>query len=285
MAAVTAAKQQTAGFRDDVPFSGAFDRNGIGFTSHRPKRLDRSYVVRADLFFSCMTYGNLSRTLLCVMRFYRRSRALLFPRLKEKSIEAVVGDTKTNSATIAVALLALMLSGTALAGEQTAAPAQTTTTTDGATSAPPGPASSAQPSAAPKNVHPVSQMGLSLDAALLEDRTPLVTQGLQLIPSGSDQFKKTERAAFYVEIYAPALVGLNPPKVGIQMIIVDRKTGEKKIESGGAAADAKAGSPLVPLGLRLPVNELPPGSYRLELKAVDSAGNVTQPRTADFEVQ
>src|SRR5271157_722861 len=136
-----------------------------------------------------------------------------------------------------------------------------------------------------KNVHPVSQMGLSLDAALLEDRTPLVTQGLQLIPSGSDQFKKTDRAAFYVEIYAPALVGLNPPKVGIQMIIVDRKTGEKKIESGGAAADAKAGSPLVPLGLRLPVNELPPGSYRLELKAVDSAGNVTQPRTADFEVQ
>jgi len=112
-----------------------------------------------------------------------------------------------------------------------------------------------------------------------------VTQGLQLIPSGSDQFKKTDRAAFYVEIYAPALAGLNPPKVGIQMAIVNRKTGEKKINSGGAAADAKIGSPLVPVGLRLPVGELPPGSYRLELKAVDSAGNVSQPRTADFEVQ
>src|SRR5271165_6278501 len=136
-----------------------------------------------------------------------------------------------------------------------------------------------------KNVHPVSQMGLSLDAALLEDRTPLVTQGLQLIPSGSDQFKKTDRAGFYMEIYAPALAGPNPPKVGVQMVIVDRKTGEKKIDTGGAAADAKPGSPLVPVGLKLPVNELPPGSYRLELRAVDSAGNVTQPRTADFEVQ
>ena len=66
---------------------------------------------------------------------------------------------------------------------------------------------------------------------------------------------------------------------------MDRKTGEKKIDTGGAADDAKAGSALVPLGLRMPVDELPPGSYRLELKGVDSAGNVTQPRTADFEVQ
>jgi len=136
-----------------------------------------------------------------------------------------------------------------------------------------------------KNIHPVAQMGLSLDAALLEDRTPLVTQGMQVIPSGSDQFKKTDRAGFYVEIYAPALAGPNPPKVGVQMVVVDRKTGEKKIDTGGAAADAKPGSPLVPLGLVLPVGELPPGSYRLELRAVDSAGNTTQPRTADFDVQ
>src|SRR5271166_2590271 len=136
-----------------------------------------------------------------------------------------------------------------------------------------------------KRVYPVSQMGQTLDATLLEDRTPLVTQGLQVIPSGSDHFSKTDRAAFYVEVYDPALAGPNPPKVGVQMIVVDRKTGEKKIETGGGAADAKAGNPLVPVGLKLPVGELPPGSYRLELKAMDTAGNVTPSRTADFEVQ
>ena len=136
-----------------------------------------------------------------------------------------------------------------------------------------------------KEIHPVSQMGSSLDAALLEDRTLLVTQGLQLIPSGSDQFKKSDRAGFYVEIYDPLLASATPPKVGIQMSVVDRKTGEKKIDSGGPAADTKPGNALVPLGLRLPVADLPPGSYRLELKAVDSAGNVSQPRTADFEVE
>jgi VWFA-related protein len=136
-----------------------------------------------------------------------------------------------------------------------------------------------------KDVHPISQMGVALDATLLEDRTPLVTQGMQLIPSGSDLFKKTDRAAFYVEIYDAALAGPNPPKVGVNVVVVDRKTGEKKIETASAAADAKAGSPLVPVGLRLPVGELPPGSYRLELKAMDTAGNVTPSRTADFEVQ
>ena len=137
-----------------------------------------------------------------------------------------------------------------------------------------------------KDIHPVSQMGERLDAALLEDRTPLVTQGVQLVPSGSDQFKKSDHAGFYVEIYDSLLTSANPPaKVGVKMAVIDRKSGEKKFESGIAAKDVKAGSALVPMGLKLPVDTLPPGSYRLELKAVDSAGNISQPRSADFEVE
>ncbi len=136
-----------------------------------------------------------------------------------------------------------------------------------------------------KDIYPVSKAGSSLDAVLLEDRTPLMTQGMQVVPSGSNQFKKTDRAGFYVEIYAPALTGPNPPNVGVQMSIVDRKTGEKKVDNAGAAPDAKPGRPLVPVGRKLPVGELPAGSYRLEVKGVDSAGNATPTRTADFEVQ
>ncbi len=137
-----------------------------------------------------------------------------------------------------------------------------------------------------KEIHPISQMGARLDAALLEDRTPLVTQGLQLVPSGSDQFKKSDHAGFYVEIYDAALLAsANPPKVDVNLSIIDRKSGATKITTKAAASDAKPGNALVPLGLKLPVDMLPPGSYRLELKAVDSAGNTSQPRTADFEVQ
>ncbi len=136
-----------------------------------------------------------------------------------------------------------------------------------------------------KEIHPVSQMGERLDAALLEDRTPLVTQGVQLVPSGSDQFKKTDRAGFYVEIYDSLLTSDKPPKVGIKMAVIDRKTGEKKIETADAAKDAKPGNALVPVGLKLPVDTLPPGSYQLQLTAMDTAGNTSQVRTADFEVQ
>jgi len=136
-----------------------------------------------------------------------------------------------------------------------------------------------------KEMHPVSEMTASLDAAMLEDRSPLVSQGIELIPSGSDQFKKTDHAAFYVEVYDPLLVGATPPKVAIQVRVFDRATNDKKIDSGGAISEAKAGNPMVPIGLRIPLENLPPGSYRLELKAMDSAGNTSPQRTADFEVQ
>jgi hypothetical protein len=47
----------------------------------------------------------------------------------------------------------------------------------------------------------------------------------------------------------------------------------------------KAGDPVIPLGLKLPVASLAPGSYRVDLRAVDSVGNSSKTRTADFEVE
>lgn len=136
-----------------------------------------------------------------------------------------------------------------------------------------------------KELHPVSQMSTSMDAALLEDRTPLVAQGMQVIPAGTDAFKQSDLGALYFEIYDPLLQGANPPKVGVQLRVLDRKTGEQKVEVHGPIAQVNAGNPVVPVGMKLPLDKLPPGSYRLELKAVDSAGSASQLRTADFEVQ
>jgi len=45
------------------------------------------------------------------------------------------------------------------------------------------------------------------------------------------------------------------------------------------------GSPLIPIALKLPVGDLAPGSYQVELKARDSAGNSTNVRSADFQVE
>ena len=137
-----------------------------------------------------------------------------------------------------------------------------------------------------KELLPLNQASASLDAALLEDRTPLVAQGMQFVPSGSNRFKKTDMAVFYVELYDPSLSSPTPPsKVGIQMLVIDRKTKEKKVDTGGPVPNPKPGAPVVALGLRIPTDKLPAGSYQLEVRGVDSAGNSTPVRTADFEVE
>jgi VWFA-related protein len=136
-------------------------------------------------------------------------------------------------------------------------------------------------------LHRVADMGSTLDAELLEDKRPLVAQGMQITPSATNHFKTTDIAAVYVEVYAPLLTSPNPPKLGLELKVVDRKSGEKKIDAGftNTASAISPGNPVVPLGMKLPVNSLPAGSYRVEVTGLDSAGNSTKPSTADFEVE
>jgi hypothetical protein len=71
----------------------------------------------------------------------------------------------------------------------------------------------------------------------------------------------------------------------IQVRVIDRATGAQRVDASGAVPETKASNQVVPLGLKIPLETLPPGSYRLELKAMDSAGNATPPRSTDFEVE
>lgn len=136
-------------------------------------------------------------------------------------------------------------------------------------------------------LHRVSEMGSGLDAELLEDKRPLVAQGMQITPSATNHFKTTDTAAIYVEVYEPLLTGPNPPKLGLELKVVDRKSGTQKIDAGftNTASAISAGNPVVPLGMKLPVGSLPAGSYRVEVTALDSAGNSTKSSSADFEVE
>jgi len=47
----------------------------------------------------------------------------------------------------------------------------------------------------------------------------------------------------------------------------------------------KPGNPTVPMGLRLPLDTLGPGTYRVDLRALDSAGNSTDFQTAEFDLE
>jgi VWFA-related protein len=137
-----------------------------------------------------------------------------------------------------------------------------------------------------KEVHRVSDLETALDAELLEGRAPLVASGFQFTPTGANRFKTTDPATMYLEIYEPLLVGANPPKVGVQLRLLDRKTGEPKVDSGvmEVATFIHAGNPVIPVGLKLPLTSLAAGAYRVELTALDSAGKSVV-RSADFEIE
>ncbi len=69
--------------------------------------------------------------------------------------------------------------------------------------------------------------------------------------------------------------------------MLDRKTGEAKQDSGvmNVAPLIRAGNSVIPVGLKLPINSLASGGYRAEVKAIDSAGNTSVARVADFDLE
>jgi VWFA-related protein len=135
------------------------------------------------------------------------------------------------------------------------------------------------------NVHRAADVSADLDGQLLEDRTPLLASGFQFSPSGSNRFKKTDVAAVYAEVYEPLLKTPNPPDVGYELILIESKSGQEKLHIGGRTPKGQTGNPVIALGLKLPVDKLDPGSYRLNLRAMDSVGHSSKTRSVDFEVE
>jgi hypothetical protein len=127
-----------------------------------------------------------------------------------------------------------------------------------------------------RETHAAEDLGL---APALEGRTPLVAQGVQVVPSGSWEFSRSEPAFVYFEVYGPDASGSR-----VRMRILDRKSGEQKWDRGsGTLPSASNGARFVPAGTKLPIDTLSAGSYQLEVTASDPAGKQVQ-RTADFSI-
>jgi hypothetical protein len=132
----------------------------------------------------------------------------------------------------------------------------------------------------------IGQISTGLDSVLLEDRTPLVVKGMQIIPSGTNRFKKSENVVLYTEVYEPLLIADKPPVLGVGYSIVNRITDKEVFATGAIRADEyiRKGSPVVPIGLIVPLKNIPAGNYRLVMQAVDSAGNHAANRMISFDV-
>jgi VWFA-related protein len=138
-----------------------------------------------------------------------------------------------------------------------------------------------------KHLERVSDLGGALDADLLADHTPLVVHQMEVIPSGSNHFKKTDKVALYAQIYDPGVAGPNPPSLRVAYQVVDQKSGKPIFATGtiDASPFVEKGSPVVPLALVIPMDTLAPGMYRIELQSGEAGGASSPTRTAEFEVE
>jgi VWFA-related protein len=133
----------------------------------------------------------------------------------------------------------------------------------------------------------LADLGGALDADLLADRTPLVFKDVEIIPSGSDRFKKTDKVALFAQIYDPHLQDQNPKQVKVAFRIVDPATNKIIWASGGIDATGfiQKGNPVITVALKVPVDTVPPGTYRVEVQAGEIGGEVTKLRAATFTAE
>jgi len=135
-------------------------------------------------------------------------------------------------------------------------------------------------------LQPLTAISTEVDAALLEDRTPLIIKGMQVNPAADYRFKKTDNLVLYSEIYEPLLKSDHPPRVGAGYTIFDKATNKQVFSTGAQTMDdfIQKGNPVVPFGMKVQLKDLPAGNYHLVLQAVDALQNQAPPREADFVV-
>jgi hypothetical protein len=136
------------------------------------------------------------------------------------------------------------------------------------------------------NIHPVSQATIDLDEELLQDQKPFVAQGMELLPSADNHFKLGQTLGLYVEVYEPLMVSGVAPQVGIQYEVIDRNTNQAVLNSGMLPVNgfARTGNPVIPVGIPLKLQGVGAGTYEVEIRARDTAGNSSPVHTAEFVV-
>jgi VWFA-related protein len=137
-----------------------------------------------------------------------------------------------------------------------------------------------------KEVHPVSEVAEGMDSALMEGHAPLVYRGTEIVPTADYHFDRGTPFTVYLEVYEPLLKSAHLPKINLALRIIDKKTGKATVDLSitDTASSIHEGNPVVPMALKVPSDKLDPGAYQLQLRAMDSAGNVSVARAAEFVV-
>ncbi|MGA2275413.1 MAG: VWA domain-containing protein [Bryobacteraceae bacterium] len=134
------------------------------------------------------------------------------------------------------------------------------------------------------DVQPISQEAAQEE--LDQGNNPLIFRGYRITVAGSDVVPRTGTAEAYFEIYEPPATGGGVVQLTMRLRLLDAQSNEQKSDSGDVdlSALAKSGNRAIPVVLKLPVANLPPGTYRAELTVKDSAGGETG-RSVQFRTE
>jgi hypothetical protein len=126
-----------------------------------------------------------------------------------------------------------------------------------------------------------------LPVSTLSRFSPLISRGNAFTPTGDTTFKKNQLLFAYYEVYEPLLAGAATTQVQIRLKIVDDKTGAAESDTGfqGASEWVRPGDPVIAIAQQAKIAALATGSYRIEVRAEDSAGRSTLWRAASFRVE
>ena len=130
--------------------------------------------------------------------------------------------------------------------------------------------------------------GSQPDAApSVDEQLPLVSRGIQILPTADTRFKSNQQLDFYFEVFCPPHSIPPEEKIELHMRVLDAETRQVVMEvlPADAAPYAGPGNPIIPVGGGLDVSKLLSGSYQLQARATDSTGQSTAWSSVAFSIQ
>ena len=115
---------------------------------------------------------------------------------------------------------------------------------------------------------------------------PLTGNGVEFSPAPGTRFARGERLFSYFEIFLSTETRTATSEAKFQ-IKLRTAAGELKLDTGlrPVGSDSRTESGIVPISGEIPIENLPPGSYRLQVQASDSTGQKTAWRESSFVIQ
>jgi hypothetical protein len=123
-------------------------------------------------------------------------------------------------------------------------------------------------------------------AARAPQYIPLTGNGVEFSPAADTRFARGERLFSYFEIFLSIETGKASSEPRFQ-IKLRNAAGELKMDTGWRPAYSGSGTEngIVPVSGEITIENLPPGNYRLQVQASDSAGQKTVWRESCFVIQ